>query len=268
MNSVNFWAKSFKQTFSKEEKLLKNRMLAYSLGWFSLGLTITFLFNFIILATSPIFNAYTSLIGRLFSSSITTIFFLIITFVFEIALLTYISRVRIRKKLINIILAYFAFILVHTFLIPMFIIFSYHYSLISENGLNFVTRLFIALLVPTISIAIFGFLGYFNVIDFSKLMPFAILGSIVIIIMALISYFISYNTIFTIISVISILIAWIYIGFGFQQISNQANFILQQDMSIEEKKRQMLKHSIYWGLWILMMFIKIFINMLRLTQKN
>ncbi|VEU59178.1 MAG0110 family membrane protein [Mesomycoplasma neurolyticum] len=270
MNLTRFWTKKFDSTFlTNEQKKLKNKMLAYSIGWFAFGLAVTFLFTYTILASTALYNAYYSFLTKMFFyNTITTILSVVIMSVIEIALVTYISRPKIRRPLLFVVLAYIAFIISHSLFLPLIISISYFTSLIDKSGMDFITKITLALIVPSVSIAIFGFLGYFGFIDFAKLLPFAIIGSIVVIIMAIISYFIRHSLLDSLISGISILVAWIYIGYAFQGIAAEGNRILLEDSTEQHKKSFMLKSSIYFGCILLIMFIKIFIHMLRLTNRR
>ncbi|MGZ9428684.1 MAG0110 family membrane protein [Mycoplasma sp. 1012] len=258
---INKSQKNINVSLDDTQKKLKNRMVFYSLLWLTFGLAVIFLLSYATIAIEAVKTAYLNLIFRLAVSNLYWLIHLVIILVC-FALISYLARNSETKNIFLLVAAYIVTILLQSFWIPIIIL-----QVVNTEQANAISYILLAMLIPTLSIAVFGFLGYFNIIDFSKLRIFVYIGVVMMLVLSIITWFISNNVIITVISVISIAVSWILIGFNFNIIQREASIIISTNFDEQEIKSIMLKRSLLFGLNLLLSFIRIFLDILFIVKK-
>ncbi|UWD34439.1 MAG0110 family membrane protein [Mesomycoplasma molare] len=237
---------------------LKNKMLFYSLLWLSFGLGLIFLLTFAVLKVEPITKLYIRLLSFNGVFWVWNALALLINFM----LIRYISYNSENKNIGLLILAFVAVVITQSTWIPLIIL-----QTISYNKIDGLANISLALLIPVISIMIFGTLGYLRIIDFSKLMPFALVGIITSLILSIVLWFITQDWIITLIAIIGIAVSLILIGWNFNLIQIESSRIVSTNWDEDQIKEIMLKRSAIFGLNLLLSFIRIFIDVILLSRR-
>lgn len=224
----------------------KNKILSLSLFWLGIGVSIILLTSFLAFQFDG-FKAFVvnSILGSTFS-------ILIMSFI-NIGLIMGIYFV-IRNSNTSVLVAailYIAFVTYQSFYITtMFLLYGY----------NTMGELLPVFFIPSLCFAIMGMVGYFNLVDFTKMWSFFLFGSLTLIILSFVSIFVYNDVLESIYTILGFSLFTLWIGFDVQMILKRAEFF---DF---ESKSDMWKFSIFGGLSLFIDFINLLMFALRMLR--
>lgn len=237
-----------KKNFFKKYKLYKNEastnLLTRSLLWMGLGLSVIILIAWLS-STQDVF------LNFVIKISYQNWF---IAWLFQI-LIIFALFICVKNKNVPIIWSIF-----------LYIIFSFYEGifitsiLVFSNSINIVKDLLLYMLIPSFIFALMGILGYFNLIDFTKLIPFSFFCMIAILILSFILIFTSNWFVEKLYLIISMIIFMIWIGFDIQLI------LKSQSNNQYYDKKMANRISFIFGIKLFVDFINIFYVIIRLFK--
>ncbi|MGL5522178.1 MAG: MAG0110 family membrane protein [Metamycoplasmataceae bacterium] len=242
----------FKELFFTTNKTkTKNKLLSLSLFWLGLSVSIIFLITFGLLYLQDV-PAIAKFISQFLSNPTSIIVLSLVNIALLIGMF-FILRKQSSSLLLCISL-YLLFTLFEGFyLAAIFLIYNVQ--------IREVVPLF---LIPSLVFVIMGALGSFNILDFSKILPFLIIATVGLMIFSFVLFFASIfsniSFLYKIYSIIAFGIFSLWIGFDLQMIQRTANFVETDD------KKMFVKLSIMMGLNLFVDFVNLLIITLRLFK--
>lgn len=239
-----------------------NKLLSYSLIWLGLGILFIGLLSFAILSISPLFSLYMRLVFALSRSVVAIILWIVALIAINFGIFTYVnSRVLAEKpKTSFLAFLYFVFVLANSLFLPM--IFAFYaiegkesYIMIAFAGAGGLMS-FVALL------------GYFNAINFGKLLPFILVGFLIEFTLGIVSYFVFSSVLSMIYSLVGITVTLGMIGYQFWMIRNQTSQILAFYDDEAIIKRAFMRIAIWNALSLYISFIRLIMFLLRLLNSK
>lgn len=236
-----------KSNFFSKYKLetvdVKSNLLTRSLLWMSLGLMMIIFVAWFSSTNTTVLNLVINL-----STGITSIFMWLINIIIIFALFYTVSN-----KNINI--------LIPTFLYIFFAIYEgmmITTILIMTGTNNIVSSLLLYMLIPAAMFALMGVLGYFKLINFTKLVPFAIFGLFGLSIMGFIMFFTTNQILYSFYTILGMAVFIIWIGFDLQMI-----FRTQETMNEYVDKKEMNKLAFLFGIKLFIDFVNLLVMVIR-----
>ena len=170
---------------------------------------------------------------------------IIIVCIISIGLIVGINFAINKANLSTIILMYASFSLVQGFMLSIvFVTFVFE----QESW-----KIFIVLLVPSITMAIMGTIGYLGIFDFSKLGRFLSCSLIILFVLGIILIFIpGMKLIWTLYSIMGYALFTLYAGFDLWRISN-----FEKDLDQNISNEEIIKYGIRFGLSLQIDFIQL-----------
>lgn len=223
---------------------VKSNLLTRSLLWMSFGLMII-IFVAWLSSNSPDFINFTLKITTGYSS----IFIWIINIMIMIALFYTSSP----DKNFNI--------LIPTSLYILFAIYEGMFIttlLVMTNSQNVAKDLLLYMLIPAGVFSLMGILGYFRIVNFTKLIPFTTFTIFGLLIMGIVMFFVVSSFLYTLYSVLAMSVFIIWIGIDLQMI-----FRTQEDLPEYMDKKQINKISFMFGIKLFVDFINLLIILIR-----
>lgn len=234
---------NFFSRYKLETVDVKSNLLTRSLLWMSLGLMMIIFVAWFSSTNTTILNLVFNL-----TTGISSIFMWLINIVIIFALFYTVSN-----KNINI--------LIPTFLYIFFAIYEgmmITTILIMTGTTNVVSSLLLYMLIPAAMFALMGVLGYFKLVNFTKLVPFAIFGLIGLSIMGFIMFFTTSSILYSFYTLLGMIVFIIWIGFDLQMI-----FRTQETMNEYVDKKEMNKLAFLFGIKLFIDFVNLLIMVIR-----
>lgn len=234
----------FRRLFSVEKEIrTKNKLLSFSLMWMGLAVAIIFAIAWLTLPTMPLH----SLIERMSTTSS------IILFVIDLILMFVLFFVIRNRNVSTIVVAllFLGFVVAQGFVIAT----MFHF--LEVSNLKDLIPLFV---FPGLFFALIGIIGYFNLINFTRWMPFLCYGMFGLVLVGTIGFLVPgmrsqpMNILYTILS-FTVFFGWV--GFDIQMLIRQGEFV---DYS---SKEELIRYSLMGGLHLFLDFVNLLLLMLR-----
>ena len=240
------------QTIFSKYKLesfdVKSKLLTRSLLWMSLGLIVIILVAWISSTNSTFFDLVLNL-----SVGTDWIYAWIINIVIMVLLFVCLNFPKIPIIVPSIL--YVAFAFYEGIFITSILIFS--------GSTNEVKDLLLYMLIPASVFAIMGILGYLNLLNFTKLLPFIFFGSIALLILALTLIFTSNWVVETTYLFLAAALFIIWIGVDMQIIMRTQKSL---DANNGVDKKQMNKLSLMLGINLFVDFVRLLSIIIRISR--
>ncbi|MXR12416.1 hypothetical protein DR081_02115 [Mycoplasma sp. MF12] len=239
-----------------------NRLLAFSLLWLGVAILFISLFTFSILSIESLYSVYSNLTYSMTSNAMRVIFTIILLVGINFGVSYYIGKYALAEKPTTFFLVFLflIFVLANSFLLPMFFA--------SQILLGKSSYIMIAIAGAGGLMTLIGILGYFQVINFGKILPLIIIGFLIEIVLAIASYFIFSSFLNTLYSLVGISVTLGTIGYQFWLIRNQSCQILAFYTDENEIKRIFLRVAIWNALSLYISFIRLFLFIIRLLSSR
>ncbi len=243
-------SKRFPEVFAKSfvKPTAKNRLISFSLMWVGIGVAIIFLMTFLFML-----NPDNWFINKL-SNSLTWSILIVINLVLIIALSFY----SYKMSLTVMFWMYMIFIFIEGIFVSTTI--SMYFPLFNESS---VRNIFLLFLVPSGIFVIMGLLGFFEVLDFSKLLPFISFATLGLIIFSIFLLFFGGSSSEKWFSLLGIIIFSFWIGFDIWWIQRTSD---ELESCGGVSTQEMLRLSLFFGLRLFVDFVRILTLFLRLTR--
>ncbi|MBG0730560.1 MAG0110 family membrane protein [Mycoplasma sp. 'Moose RK'] len=238
-----------------------NKLLAYSMIWLGLGILFIGLVTFGILSSDTLFSLYLKFIRASFSSVAAIIISLFVLVGINWGISAYISKRALTESPPTVVLAllFLVFISANSLFLP--IIFTAQYLV--DGSFNYIMIAFAGAGGLMSMIAI---LGYFNIINFGKLLPVIAIGFLIEIVIAITSYFVFSSILTTFYIIIGLSVTLGMVGYQFWLIKNQTCQILAFYNDEAEIKRVFLRIAIWNALTLYLSLVRLFLFLLRLLN--
>ncbi|MHA0298530.1 MAG0110 family membrane protein [Mesomycoplasma ovipneumoniae] len=234
--------------------------------WLGVAILLVGLITFAILSIDSLFGAYVRMIHGITSrfSGLLLFFILLITVNFGVSY--YIGKWALADNppTVVLVLLFFVFVMANSFLIPM--IFAYQIASGQDTGQG--SYIMIAVGGAGGLMALIGILGYFQVINFGRLLPLIFIGLFIELILLIVSYFVFSSFVDTLYSFVGITVTLGMIGYEFWSIRNQSSIILGNYNSHTEIKRVFLRLAIWNALSLYISFLRLVLHILRLLNRR
>ncbi|MDK2819470.1 MAG: Bax inhibitor-1 family protein [Mycoplasmataceae bacterium] len=237
---------TFKTSASKNS--VKNKLISYSLMWMGLGVMIIFLMSYLVLSVPEISNIFIRIANE----------FWIILLIVNMALILGLSFFAQRLSLKMLILMYIVFILVE----GLFLSTTLYYFGFGVDNNNGIKNLFLLFLAPSSIFIVMGFLGWFQIFDFSKIAPFLFFATIGLIIFSILLLFFGGPRAEKWYSLFGIIIFSLWIGFDIWWIQRTATEIESSGNSNEE----LVRIGLIFGIRLFIDFVNLLIYFARLIR--
>ncbi|MDO6829507.1 Bax inhibitor-1 family protein [Mesomycoplasma ovipneumoniae] len=230
--------------------------------WLGVAILLVGLITFAILSIDSLFGAYVRMLHSITSRFTGLLLFFLLLIAVNFGLSYYIGKWALADNppTIVLVLLFFVFVMANSFLIPM--IFAYQIAL--GQG----SYIMIAVGGAGGLMALIGILGYFQVINFGKLLPLIFIGLFIELILLIVSYFVFSSFVDTLYSFVGITVTLGMIGYEFWSIRNQASTILASYNSHTEIKRVFLRLAIWNALSLYISFLRLVLHILRFLNRR
>ncbi|MGL4252143.1 MAG: Bax inhibitor-1/YccA family protein [Metamycoplasmataceae bacterium] len=244
--------KSFPKIFQKstEKASTKNLLISYALMWMGIGVAIIFLMTYLVMSVEPIRD----FVSRIAFSAMGWIMLLIINMVLSLTIFLLMNKLSLSVLAI----LYLAFV----FIQGLFISTTLYYSGFGPEAEG-IKNVFLLFLVPSGIFVIMGFLGYFQIFDFSKIGPFLFFATIGLIFFSIFVYFFGGDTSQKWYSIIGIVIFSLWIGFDIWWIQRTSQ---QIEFNGGMEKNELIRIGLIFGLRLFIDFINILLFVVRLVR--
>ncbi|WP_069099824.1 MAG0110 family membrane protein [Mesomycoplasma ovipneumoniae] len=263
-NNIFFDRKDYRAYSRADEatKKLTNKLLSFSIMWLGIAILLVGLITFAILSIDSLFAIYLRIVAGITSRFSGLLLFFVLLIVVNFGLSYYINKRALADNppTIVLVLLYFVFVMANSFLIPL--IFATQIALGQGN------YVMIAIGGAGGIMALIGILGYFQVINFGKLLPLILIGIFIEFILLIVSYFVFSSFVETLYSFVAITVTLGMIGYEFWIIRNQSSVILTHYNSETEIKRVFLRLGIANALGLYISFLRLVIQILRLLSRR
>ena len=136
-------------------------------------------------------------------------------------------------------------------------------ALIFSGTVNVFKNLLIYMMIPASIFAIMGIIGYFNLIDFTKLMPFTLFASIGLIILSLLILLLNSWMLESIYLILASVVFIIWIGFDMQMIYRTDQTIYNFNIS----NKEITRISFLFGVKLFVDFINLLYLVIRMFRR-
>lgn len=239
-----------KNTIQYEYTKNNNKLLSFSLMWFSLAISLVLLFSLGVSFIEPMRDFFVNFFNVLGFS-----FWIIIPLV-QIGLVFLINYLIYKNKsLFSIVLSFFIFVFIESIVVAfIFIVYSPN---LAQNR-----NILLVLLIPFGILIFMGILGYFKIFNFSKILPILIFSTFALAITGILFWFILDDVLIVTYSFISVLLFSVWIGFDMYVIRRTS-----EEMSRVNNytNSDYLKVSISFGLKLFLDFINILLSLIRIV---
>lgn len=233
---------SFFNSYKLDKTDIKSTLLSRSLLWMGLGLAIIVLVAWI----SSTNNVFLELAIK-FSVGTNWIIMWILNTLLIFGLFFTLNNKN--TPLIVPIILYSIFALFEGFFVTTILVFT---------GTNEIMKdLLLFMLIPSFSFGLMGVLAYFNVIDFSKLIPFALISTIALFIMGILLFFLSSSFLENMYLILAAIVFNIWIGFDIQMIART------QEINPYMDKKELNRLSFLFGIKLFIDFVNLLIIVIR-----
>ncbi|VEU70539.1 Uncharacterised protein [Mesomycoplasma ovipneumoniae] len=264
LNRIIFDRKDWRAYSRADEatKKLTNKLLSFSIMWLGVAILLVGLITFAILSIDSLFGAYVRILHSITSRFTGLLLFFLLLIAVNFGLSYYIGKWALADNppTVVLVLLFFVFVMANSFLIPM--IFAYQIAL--GQG----SYIMIAVGGAGGLMALIGILGYFQVINFGKLLPLIFIGLFIELILLIVSYFVFSSFVDTLYSFVGITVTLGMIGYEFWSIRNQASTILASYNSHTEIKRVFLRLAIWNALSLYISFLRLVLHILRFLNRR
>lgn len=239
---------SFFKKYKLEKTNVKSNLLTKSLLWMSLGLMV-------IIFVAWLSSNVASFQNFVQKFSFGTNWFLawIINIVLIVSLFITLQNPKINITIPIILYCLFAFYE------GMFIT----SALIFSGTVNVFKNLLIYMMIPASIFAIMGIIGYFNLIDFTKLIPFTLFASIGLIILSLLILLLNSWMLESIYLILASVVFIIWIGFDMQMIYRTDQTIYNFNIS----NKEITRISFLFGVKLFVDFINLLYLVIRMFRR-
>ncbi len=243
-------------------KKLTNKLLSFSLMWLGVAILFVGLITFAILSIDSLFAIYLRIVRPITSRTTGILLFLFLLLGVNFGLSYYIGKSALADNppTFVLVLLFFVFVIANSIILPLI----FATELVLGNG-NYIM---IAIGGAGGIMGLIGILGYFQVINFGKLLPLILIGFVIEIILFIVSLYVFSTFLETLYSLIAITVTLGAIGYEFWSIRNQSSVILANYNSEREIKRVFLRLSIWNALGLYISFLRLVVNILRLLSKR
>ncbi|MHA0271365.1 MAG0110 family membrane protein [Mesomycoplasma ovipneumoniae] len=243
-------------------KKLTNKLLSFSIMWLGVAILLVGLITFAILSIDSLFSLYVRMVAGITSRFSGLLLFFILLIAVNFGASYYIGKWALADNppTIVLVLLFFVFVMANSFLIPMI----FAYQIASGQG----SYIMIAVGGAGGLMALIGILGYFQVINFGRLLPLIFIGLFIELILLIVSYFVFSSFVDTLYSFVGITVTLGMIGYEFWSIRNQSSIILGNYNSHTEIKRVFLRLAIWNALSLYISFLRLVLHILRLLNRR
>ncbi|MXR44275.1 hypothetical protein DR087_00820 [Mycoplasma hyopneumoniae] len=263
-NKITYNQRDFK-AYSRSTAYIQkqtNRLLGYSLFWLGIAILFIGLLTFAILSIDALFDLYQIFVFSLFSSIATIILITLLILGLNFWISWYIGKNALAEKPSTVFLGFlfFVFIIINSLTLPLF----FAFQIIQGNS----SLVMLAVAGAGVIMAVVGALGYFNIINFGKLLPLIIAGIVIQFVIGLATHFIFSTFLETLYSIIGITVTLVIIGYEFWLIRNQSCQILAFYTDEAEIKRVFFRIAIWNALGLYISFIRLVIFITRIMASR
>jgi len=243
--------KVFSNFFNKsiEKSTTKNKLLSFSLMWMGIGVATIFLMTYLVISVPVVSNLILKL-----SSSLGWSFLLVINFALIIGL-SFFSR---KLNFSSLIIVYIVFIFIEGLFVSSTL---FRFGFNTNSGMN---NIFLLFLIPSVIFILMGILGYFQIFDFSKILPFLFFATIGLIIFSVVLIFIGGNIMEKWYSLFGVVIFSLWIGFDIWWIQRKSEYIESMGGI---SKNEMSRLGLLSGLNLFIDFVQVLIFVARLILR-
>ncbi|MDW2891289.1 MAG0110 family membrane protein [Mesomycoplasma ovipneumoniae] len=263
-NNIFFDRKDYRAYSRADEatKKLTNKLLSFSIMWLGIAILLVGLITFAILSIDSLFAIYLRMVAGITSRFAGLLLFFLLLIAVNFGLSYYINKWALADNppTIVLVLLFFVFVMANSFLIPL--IFTIQIALGQGN------YIMIAVGGAGGIMALIGILGYFQVINFGKLLPLIMIGIFIELTLLIVSYFVFSSFVDILYSFVAITVTLGMIGYEFWIIRNQSSVILTHYNSETEIKRVFLRLGIANALGLYISFLRLVIQILRLLNRR
>lgn len=239
---MSFKERFFSSNISISQLDVKGKVLSRSLLWMGLGLTFIVLVAYL---TSS-FAVFENFMLRIsFGSNWLMILLFNITLMIGLMFTLYNPKISIWIP----ITLYAVFAIYEGIFIS---------SLLYISGSLNVSRLLLFMLIPAGVFGLMGIVAYFDLVDFSKTIPFLIFGSLILLILGITLIFVNSGVLEKVYLFLSALIFIVWIGFDIQMIKRtEEKFLGINQFDDKEMKKTLNRLSLIFGISLFIDFIRL-----------
>lgn len=225
----------------------RNSVLFSALSWFGIGITAIFLMAFGFVHISALQSIYLKLISN------STFMIILVIASMLLFFLLYLGFNSLSTQALYVLFGLICLV-ESFFLASVFFVYA-----------NDLSKLLLIISIPTGIFALMGFLGYFQIINFSKIWPFILFLSIAVIIVGIISMFVFSEKLYILYIVASTILFSLYIGMDMWRISWYDNSFNSLDG--EDDKNQIRRLGLFFGLMLIIDFVRLILLFSRLFRR-
>ena len=239
----------FFKKYKLEKTNVKSNLLTKSLLWMSLGLMVII---FVAWLSSNI-NSFQNFVFK-FSYGTNWLFAWIVNIILIFSLFMTLKNPKINIAIPIILYSLFAFY--EGMFITSILIFSGKTDVFKD--------LLVYMLVPAGIFAIMGIVGYFNLIDFTKLIPFTLFATIGLFVLALLLFILNSRVLESIYLMLASVIFIIWIGFDMQMIYRTDQTIYNLNIS----NKEITRIAFLFGIKLFIDFINLLYIVIRIFNRR